>query len=218
MRDPERDSFIDVIVKPAAHLDRLDEVLVITATEPRFSPEQQKDLDTSEALKGAEVAAEAAEKKKASEIMAERLPGLKDPNAAAAPAATPDNPTPVVPTVNPMPHPPPPLHADRYSPGSATQVTPETTSPQIPSATVPQGSTRTAPHASTQDHGAGSRETGGRETGARETGARQTGGPGTSGSGTSKLGAPARSTANPLTPRPASKPKPKTDTAPQRNP
>ncbi len=218
MRDPERDSFIDVIVKPAAHLDRLDEVLVITATEPRFSLEQQKDLDTSEALKGAEVAAEAAEKKKASEIMAERLPGLKDPNAAAAPAATPDNPTPVVPTVNPMPHPPPPLHADRYSPGSATQVTPETTSPQIPSATVPQGSTRTVPHASTQDHGAGSRETGNRETGARETGARQTGGPGTSGSGTSKLGAPARSTANPLTPRPASKPKPKTDTAPQRNP
>jgi rod shape-determining protein MreC len=51
--DPERDSFIDVIVKPAAHLDRLDEVLVITSTEPRFSPEQQQDLATSEALKGA---------------------------------------------------------------------------------------------------------------------------------------------------------------------
>jgi rod shape-determining protein MreC len=37
VRDPDRDGFIDVIVKPAAHLDRLDEVLVITSTEPRFS-------------------------------------------------------------------------------------------------------------------------------------------------------------------------------------
>ena len=56
-RDPDRDSFIDVIVKPAAHLDRLDEVLVITSTQPRFSAEQQQDLATSEALKGAEAAA-----------------------------------------------------------------------------------------------------------------------------------------------------------------
>ncbi len=30
--DPDRDGFINVIVKPAAHLDRLDEVLVITST------------------------------------------------------------------------------------------------------------------------------------------------------------------------------------------
>ena len=41
-------------MKPAAHLDRLDEVLVITSTEPRFSPEQQQDMATSETLKGAE--------------------------------------------------------------------------------------------------------------------------------------------------------------------
>src|SRR5208337_2899191 len=68
VRDPERDSFIDVIVKPAAHLDRLDEVLVITSTEPRFSPEQQQDLATSEALKGPEAAA-IKEQKRASELM-----------------------------------------------------------------------------------------------------------------------------------------------------
>ena len=42
--DPDRDSFIDMIVKPAAHLERLDEVLVITSTEPRFSPQEQQDL------------------------------------------------------------------------------------------------------------------------------------------------------------------------------
>ena len=56
VRDPDRDSFIDVMVKPAAHLDRLDEVMVITSTEPRFSPAQQ-DMATSEALKGADAAA-----------------------------------------------------------------------------------------------------------------------------------------------------------------
>ena len=84
--DPDRDSFIDVIVKPAAHLDRLDEVLVITSTEPRFSAEQQQDLATSETLKGAEAEA-IKQQQKASQIMAERLPGLTDPNAPPAPAA-----------------------------------------------------------------------------------------------------------------------------------
>jgi len=83
--DPDRDSFIDVIVKPAARLDSLDEVLVITSTEPRFPVEQQQDMATSEALKGAEADA-IKEQKKASEIMAERLPGLTEPHS---PAATP---------------------------------------------------------------------------------------------------------------------------------
>ena len=49
--DPERDGFIDMIVKPAAHLDRLDEVLVITSTQPRFSPQEQQDMATSESRK-----------------------------------------------------------------------------------------------------------------------------------------------------------------------
>src|SRR6202041_3459196 len=54
--DPLRDSFINVMVTPAAHLDRLDEVLVVTNTAPRFSDKQQQDIDTSEALKGSEAA------------------------------------------------------------------------------------------------------------------------------------------------------------------
>jgi rod shape-determining protein MreC len=111
--DPDRDSFIDVIVKPAAHLDRLDEVLVITSTQPRFSPEEQQDLATSEALKGPEAAA-IKEQKKASEIMAERLPGLIDPNV-------PPDKQPLLDTSNPIPvaHPPMPLHPDRFTPGAA---------------------------------------------------------------------------------------------------
>jgi rod shape-determining protein MreC len=113
IRDPDRDSFIDVIVKPAAHLDRLDEVLVITSTQPRFSPQDQQDIATSEALKGSEAAA-IEEQKKASEIMAERLPGLIDPNLPPDQQPLHDNSNP-----NPVAHPPLALHPDRFTPGAA---------------------------------------------------------------------------------------------------
>ena len=118
VRDPDRDAFIDVIVKPAAHLDQLDEVLVITSTEPRFSDEQQQDLATSEAVKGAEAAA-IAEQKKASAIMAERLPGLIDPNL-------PPEQQPLLETTNPNPvvRPPQAVCPDRFTPGGAAQPVP----------------------------------------------------------------------------------------------
>jgi rod shape-determining protein MreC len=120
--DPDRDGFIDIIVKPAAYLDRLDEVLVITATEPRFAPDQQKDLETSETLKGGEAAA-LAEQRKASAIMAERLPGLTDPNAPppqAKPgdkASSTDTTPPTKPAIKLIP----PQHPDRFTPGYATK-------------------------------------------------------------------------------------------------
>jgi rod shape-determining protein MreC len=128
-RDPDRDSFIDIIVKPAAHIDRLDEVLVVTSTQPRFSPQQQQDLNTSEALMGAQAAA-LKEQKKASDVMAERLPGLTDPNApAAAQPATgvagtppagkaPDAAAAATPGVPPAPKLLKAQHPDRYSPGA----------------------------------------------------------------------------------------------------
>jgi rod shape-determining protein MreC len=126
--DPDRDSFIDVIVKTAAHIDRLDEVLVITSTGLSFSAEQQQDMNTSEALKGAEAEAIKAQQK-ASEIMAERLPGLTEPNAPVANAASgqaagsgatgqdqaaqPETPAPPK-----LVH---PLHADRFTPGAQSE-------------------------------------------------------------------------------------------------
>ena len=117
VRDPERDGFINVIVKPYAALDRLDEVLVITSMEPRFPPDQQQDMAESEAIKGAEVQQEEAQKK-ASQIMAERLPGLIDPNLPADQQPLNDStpPPPVVHTVQP-------LRPDRFTPGNATGVT-----------------------------------------------------------------------------------------------
>jgi len=130
--DPDRDGFIRVIVKPAAHLDQLDEVLVITDTQTRFSPEQMKDMTDSQNLKGADAAA-LTEQRKASEIMAERLPGLTDPNAPATPAAS------AQPGANGLPAPSagvvvpkilPPAHPDRFTPGNAAQ-------PKAPSAASP---------------------------------------------------------------------------------
>jgi len=121
VNDPDRDGFINVVVKPAAHLDRLDEVLVITSTEPRFSPQQQKDIETSEELKSAEAAA-LAEQRKASAIMAERLPGLTDPNAPPKPAdAKGANAAPPAPTAPVVPKIIPPQHPDRFTPGHAGQ-------------------------------------------------------------------------------------------------
>ncbi len=110
--DPDRDGFIIILVTPAAHLDRLDEVLIITSTEPQFSPQQKQDMATSQAEKGQE-ALSYEEQKKASEIMAERLPGLVDPNL-------PHDQQPLFDNSNPFPvaHPPQAIHPDRFTPGS----------------------------------------------------------------------------------------------------
>jgi len=133
VRDPDRDAFIDIFIKPAARLDQLDEVLVITSTQSSFSPEQQQDLATSQELKGPEAEA-IKEQRKASQIMAERLPGLTDPNAPAAnqggvPAtapATQAGQAPATPAVVPqLPKVLPPQHPDRFTPGSAPVSAPD---------------------------------------------------------------------------------------------
>ena len=112
-RDPDRDGLVDIILKPAAHLDRLDEVLVITSTEPRFSPQEQQDINTS-AEESSAVPAAIKDQMKASEIMSEKLPGLIDPNL-------PPDQQPLYDTSNPNPatRPPQPLHPDEFSPGAA---------------------------------------------------------------------------------------------------
>jgi rod shape-determining protein MreC len=140
-RDPERSGFIDIVIKPAANLQHLDEVLVITSLDAHLSPQEQADLKTSEALKSAEVAAEAARRKAAAE-MSERLPSLRDPNSpdaqqnpangaatgAPAGAAAGDKDPLIPPPAKPLP----PRHPDRFSPGAApgTQPAPEEPNPK----------------------------------------------------------------------------------------
>jgi rod shape-determining protein MreC len=111
VRDPDRDAFIDVMVKSSAKLDQLDEVLVITNTQPRFSPQDQQDIATSEAVKGEEAQA-IKDQLKASEIMAEHLPGLIDPGIPPDKQPLLDDSNP-----NPVAHPPQALHPDRFTPG-----------------------------------------------------------------------------------------------------
>ncbi|HWA96327.1 MAG TPA: rod shape-determining protein MreC [Terracidiphilus sp.] len=135
VKDPNQDGFIDVIITPSAHLNRLDEVLVITSTEPRFPPDQQQDLAASEALKGAEANSDADQAlRKASEIMAADLPGLLEPNVPA-------DQQPLNDTSNPPPvgHVPLPIRPDRFSP-PATPATAQPDSTQPPAAAPhPQG-------------------------------------------------------------------------------
>jgi rod shape-determining protein MreC len=126
--DPNRDGFIQVMVTPAAHLDRLDEVLAIISTDPRFSEQQQQDIATSEELKGSEAAA-INEQKKAAAIMAERLPGLIDPKLPADQQPLLDNSNP-----NPVVRPPQPLHPDRFTPGNAPGVVPDAAPGSAPDA------------------------------------------------------------------------------------
>jgi rod shape-determining protein MreC len=137
VRDPDSDALVYVMVKPAAHLDRLDEVLIITSTQPRFSPQEQKDIDTSESD-----AESIEEQLKASQINAEKLPGINDANAPAGnqPAGSgpagqnPANPAAAGP---PAPKLLPTLHPDRFSPSAApapgsaapTQTQPNSNSP-----------------------------------------------------------------------------------------
>jgi rod shape-determining protein MreC len=128
VNDPDRDGFIQILIKPAAPLNELDEVMVITSTEDRFNPQQSQDVATSQSLKGAE-AAELDEQRKASAIMAERLPGLTDPNVPATQPGANGQPTAngqpaagATPAEGATAAPVkilPPAHSDRFSPGNA---------------------------------------------------------------------------------------------------
>ncbi len=131
VRDPDQDGFVLVIVKPAAHLERLDEVLIITSTEPRFPSEQSADMTASEQEKAGELQQE-QQQKKASEIMAEHLPGLLDPNLPAG--------QPPPPVDNSITHPPMPLHPDRFTPGGAEnggEPAPGASAPKMPAVRTP---------------------------------------------------------------------------------
>jgi len=125
--DPDHQPYTAIRFKPAANLSQLEEVLVITGTEPTLPAAAQKDLavgvSTAEAKAAAEAAAKAkaaadaeaaaeASARSAAEVLADRLPSLHDPNAPPTPAA---NPQALPSTV--VPRPLPAIHPDRYSPG-----------------------------------------------------------------------------------------------------
>jgi rod shape-determining protein MreC len=105
--DLDHQPYTLITLKPAANLNELEEVLVVTATGDLLDPKTQEEL-----------AADAEER--AADANAQRLPSLhdgkaegSDPNAAADGTPPPDNSTQLVPKPKPV------IHPDRYSPGSA---------------------------------------------------------------------------------------------------
>jgi rod shape-determining protein MreC len=150
--DPDHQPYTLIHVRPAANLSQLEEVLVITATQPDLPLSVKEDLATGAATAEAQqtAAAHAAElkatedAKTAAEIVADRLPSLHDPNAD--PNAAKDTPDPNAPGGK-VPRPPPTVHPDRYTPGStpsAADLTPGSSNPK-PTSTPPQRTTPTNP-------------------------------------------------------------------------
>jgi len=103
--DPEHDPWVNVLVRPAAKLSQLEEVLVITKMSDQVSSQEVKDLAESE-----------AEQKKASDVLAERLPSRFDPNAP--PDTNPEQLVNAAGAPIKPPSPPHPIHPDRFSPGA----------------------------------------------------------------------------------------------------
>ena len=119
--DPDHQPYTLIKLHPAANLNQLEEVLIITATQPTLPLPAQHDLAVGAATAEAQAkqrtdqqAAEAAAKS-AAQIVADRLPSLHDPDhpeADATPAA------PGAPPGGVVPKPLPTLHPDRYSTGA----------------------------------------------------------------------------------------------------
>src|SRR6204780_3902259 len=104
--DTSNPPYMDIIIKPAANLGHLEELLVITQAGDQMPETEKQDLAQS-AAEGAAVS-----QRRASDILAERLPGLNDPNALADPGpGQPHSGAAAVAAVPPPLAPPPPLHA-----------------------------------------------------------------------------------------------------------
>jgi rod shape-determining protein MreC len=113
-QDRDRQIYTLIQVRPAANLSQLEEVLVITGTQPELPAQAQQDLASGEAT-SLDLKADA---RRAADLAAERLPSLTPaPNAdgsvpgADASANDPNKPGGAV------PKPIPALHPDRYTPG-----------------------------------------------------------------------------------------------------
>jgi rod shape-determining protein MreC len=149
VNDPEHDPLVDVLIRPAANLSQLDEVLVVTNMGEEVTPKQKLDMMQSQA-------AADTEQLRASEVLAERLPSRVDPDAPKTDdASTDDSDVEGEGIARPM-RPPSALHPDRFTPNTtptADSLTPGarlapqsegkgsiTASVPKPRATVPTGS------------------------------------------------------------------------------
>ena len=108
--DPDRDPMVDILIRPAANLSQLEEVLIITNMGDQLPPREKLDLIQSQA-------AASAEQLRASEVLADRLPSRIDPNAPQSDDASADDSAAAADggVARPL-RPPPALHPDHFSP------------------------------------------------------------------------------------------------------
>jgi rod shape-determining protein MreC len=126
--DPLHQPFTAIVIKTAANLNRLEEVLVITGTSATLPPTAAQDADAAEAV--------AQANQRAADLIAEKLPSLHPEEtgttapvggAAVTPAGAagavvsddPESQVGVVPGVlnSGLPRPKPTVHPDRFTPG-----------------------------------------------------------------------------------------------------
>jgi rod shape-determining protein MreC len=121
--DPDHQPYTAIVVKPAVNLSRVEEVLVITGTQPNLPPSAEQDL-----------AAAAAQH--AADLSAERLPGIHDDQP---PAGAPGSSVPPAPGAGPIvPHPLATVHPDHFSVGSAPPAAELTPGKPNPSSSGPR--------------------------------------------------------------------------------
>ena len=137
--DKERQIYSLIRVLPAVNLAQLEEVLIITGTQPDLPAQAQQDLATGEVTS----LDQRAEAKRAAELAAERLPSLTaPPNADGTPAETPAI-DPAHPNAN-APKAIPILHSDRYSPGETPAAASLVPGGNNPNPAVPSPTPRTS--------------------------------------------------------------------------
>ncbi len=123
--DPDHQPYTLIKLRPAANLNQLEEVLVITGTQPTLPVQAQHDLAVGAATAEAQAAAkqladqQAAEAaaRSAAQIVGDRLPSLHDPDHPDTNDAAPAAPGTAAPG-GVVPKPLPTLHPDRYTPGT----------------------------------------------------------------------------------------------------
>ncbi len=116
--DPGHAPLVNVLIDPAANLDAVEQVLVITDTGNQMPQQEQQDIATSELDQ---------EQQKASDILAERLPSAIDPEAPPEELYTTTVKGFTVTTPLQVLTPPLPAQPDQFTPGAtppASEMTP----------------------------------------------------------------------------------------------
>ena len=119
--DPQHQPYTAIVIKPAADLSRLEEVLVITGTSGTMPAAAQADAAQAEAT--------AEETRRAADVLAQKLPSIGDdtqakpqigPDGKPVAAATPSDEVGGLPGVpnSGLPKVTPAVHPDRYTPGA----------------------------------------------------------------------------------------------------